>query len=93
MVIFPRRNLVVGFARTAESGPGFRRPDGCRAVRRPNRSRVATIVAFPSPAISNGKEASGNALLSARLAGVPKDSVANVSAAGSLRVQFGAANS
>jgi len=61
------------------SGPGFRRPVvvvQCDAI---NRSRLATIVCVPLTSNVKWGAAPGNARLSARLTGLPKDSVANVS--------------
>ena len=61
------------------SGPGFRRPVivvQCDAL---NRSRLATTVCVPLTSNVKWGEAPGNVRLSARLTGLPKDSVANVS--------------
>lgn len=61
------------------SGPGFRRPVvvvQCDAI---NRSRIATIVCVPLTSNLKWALAPGNLRLSARLTGLPKDSVANVS--------------
>ncbi len=61
------------------SGPGFRRPVvvvQCDAL---NRSRIATVVCVPLTSNLRWALAPGNVRLSARLAGLPKDSVANVS--------------
>src|SRR5260370_11917763 len=61
------------------SGPGFRRPVvvvQCDAL---NRSRLTTIVCVPLTSNVKWGAAPGNARLSARLTGLPKDSVANVS--------------
>ena len=44
-----------------------------------NLSRVATIVCVPLTSNLRWADAPGNVLLSARLTGLPKDSVANVS--------------
>ena len=44
-----------------------------------NQSRVATVVCVPLTSNLRWADAPGNALLSARLTGLPKDSVANVS--------------
>lgn len=63
----------------AGSGPGFRRPIvivQCDAL---NRSRVATVVCVPLTSNLKWATAPGNVHLSARLTGLPKDSVANVS--------------
>lgn len=61
------------------SGPGFRRPVvvvQCDAL---NRSRAATTVCIPLTSNLKWEAAPGNVRLSARLTGLPKDSVANVS--------------
>lgn len=61
------------------SEPGFRRPVvvvQCDAL---NRSRIATVVCVPITGNIRWADAPGNALLSARITGLPKDSVANVS--------------
>lgn len=63
----------------AGSGPGFRRPvvivqgDGL------NRSRIATVVCVPLTSNLRWALAPGNVRLSARVTGLPKESVANVS--------------
>jgi mRNA interferase MazF len=44
-----------------------------------NRSRIATVVCVPLTSNLKWADAPGNVLLSARLTGLPKDSVANVS--------------
>lgn len=61
------------------SGPGFRRPVvvvQCDAL---NNSRIATVVCVPLTSNLKWALAPGNVRLSARLTGLPKDSVANVS--------------
>jgi mRNA interferase MazF len=61
------------------SGPGFRRPVivvQCDAL---NGSRLATTVCVPLTSNLKWGAAPGNVTLSARLTGLPKDSVANVS--------------
>jgi mRNA interferase MazF len=61
------------------SCPGFRRPVvvvQCDAL---NRSRLATTVCVPLTNNVKWGAAPGNVRLSARLTGLPKDSVANVS--------------
>ena len=63
----------------AGSGPGFRRPVvvvQCDAL---NRSRIATVVCVPLTSNLRWADAPGNVALAARLTGLPKDSVANVS--------------
>ena len=44
-----------------------------------NRSRIGTVVSVPLTSNLRWAEAPGNVLLSARITGLPKDSVANVS--------------
>jgi mRNA interferase MazF len=44
-----------------------------------NRSRIATVVCVPLTGNLHWANAPGNVFLSARLSGLPKDSVANVS--------------
>ena len=44
-----------------------------------NRSRIATVVSVPLTGNLRWADAPGNVSLSARLTGLPKDSVANVS--------------
>jgi mRNA interferase MazF len=44
-----------------------------------NRSRIRTIICVPLTSNLRWAEAPGNVLLSARLTGLPQDSVANVS--------------
>ena len=61
------------------SGPGFRRPVIVIQGDALNRSRVATALCVPLTSNLHWAEAPGNALLTARMTGLPKDSVANVS--------------
>ena len=61
------------------SGPGFRRPVIVVQGDALNRSRVATALCVPLTSNLRWAEAPGNALLTARITGLPKDSVANVS--------------
>jgi mRNA interferase MazF len=63
----------------AGSGPGFRRPVvvvQCDAL---NRSLIATVVCVPLTSNLKWELAPGNVRLSARLTGLPKESIANVS--------------
>ena len=72
----------------AGSGPGFRRPVvvvQCDAL---NRSRIATVVCVPLTSNLKWALAPGNIRLSARLTGLPKDSVANASQILSLDREF-----
>jgi mRNA interferase MazF len=61
------------------SGPGFRRPVVVVQGDALNRSRIATAVCIPLTSNLRWASAPGNVLLQARLTGLPKDSVANVS--------------
>lgn len=63
----------------AGSGPGFRRPVVVVQSDAMNRSRIATVVCVPLTSNLKWALAPGNVPLSARLTGLPKDSVANVS--------------
>ena len=61
------------------SGPGFRRPVVVVQSDQLNHSRIATVVCVPLTSNLKWRLAPGNVSLSARLTGLPKDSVANVS--------------
>jgi mRNA interferase MazF len=61
------------------SGPGFRRPVLVVQGDPFNRSRLATVVCVPLTSNTKWAEAPGNVMLSARLTGLTKESVANVS--------------
>ena len=61
------------------SGPGFRRPVIVIQGDALNRSRVATALCVPLTSNLRWAEAPGNATLTARMTGLPKNSVANVS--------------
>ena len=61
------------------SEPGFRRPVIVIQGDAFNRSRISTVVCVALTSNLRWAEAPGNVLLSARLTGLPKDSVANVS--------------
>jgi mRNA interferase MazF len=65
------------------SGPGFRRPVVVVQGDALNRSRVSTVVCVPLTSNLNWALAPGNVRLTARLTGLAKDSVANVSQIGS----------
>ena len=66
-------------AEPSGSGPGFRRPVVVVQGDAFNRSRIGTVVCVALTSNLRWAEAPGNVLLSARLTGLPKDSVANVS--------------
>ena len=61
------------------SAAGFRRPVVVVQCDAMNRSRVGTVVCVPLTSNLKWANAPGNVLLKARLTGLPKDSVANVS--------------
>jgi len=61
------------------SEPGFRRPVVVVQGDALNRSRLATVVCVPLTSNLGWADAPGNVLLTAKTAGLPKDSVANVS--------------
>jgi mRNA interferase MazF len=63
----------------AGSGPGFRRPVIVVQGDPLNRSRIATAVCVPLTSNLKWSSAPGNLRLSARLTGLPRNSVANVS--------------
>jgi mRNA interferase MazF len=63
----------------AGSGPGFRRPVVVVQGDALNRSQIATVVCVPLTSNLKWALAPGNVQLSARLTGLPKASVANVS--------------
>ena len=63
----------------AGSGPGFRRPVVVIQGDALNRSRISTVVCVPLTSNLRWAAAPGNLLLAARLTGLPKNSVANVS--------------
>jgi len=61
------------------SGPGFCRPVVVVQGDALNRSRIATVVCVPLTSNLKWVTAPGNVSLTARMAGLPKDSVASVS--------------
>lgn len=61
------------------SGPGFRRPVAILQGDSLNRSRLATVVCVPLTSNLAWADAPGNVQLQARVTGLPKDSVANLS--------------
>lgn len=77
-----------GLSAPAGSGPGFRRPVvvvQCDAL---NSSRIGTVVCVPLTSNLKWALAPGNVRLTARLTGLPKDSVANASQIVTLDKQF-----
>ena len=61
------------------SEPGFRRPVVVIQGDALNRSRLATVVCVPLTSNLRWAEAPGNTLLTSRVTGLPKDSIANAS--------------
>jgi len=61
------------------SGPGFRRPVVVVQGDSLNRSRIGTVVCIPLTSNVKWAKAPGNIMLSPRLTGLSRDSVANVS--------------
>src|ERR1017187_7795382 len=61
------------------SMPGFRRPVVVVQGEALNRSRISTVVCVPLTSNLRWANAPGNVSISARISGLPKDSVANVS--------------
>lgn len=61
------------------SEPGFRRPVAVVQCDALNQSRIATVICVPLTSNLKWGLAPGNVSLSARVTGLPKDSVANVS--------------
>jgi mRNA interferase MazF len=61
------------------SGPGFRRPVLVMQGDDLNQSRIGTAICVPLTSNLKWAEAPGNVLLTAKVTGLAKDSVANVS--------------
>ncbi len=61
------------------STPGFRRPVVVVQCDGMNRSRIGTVVCVPLTSNLKWANAPGNVLLTAKVTGLPKESVANVS--------------
>lgn len=72
----------------AGSGPGFRRPVVVVQGDALNRSRLDSVVCVPLTSNLKWASAPGNVELPARLTGLPKDSVANVSQIASVDKDF-----
>ena len=79
MVISQGEIWWAGLPAPAGSGPGFRRPVIVVQGDALNRSRIATVVCVPLTSNLKWALAPGNVHLPARLTGLPKESVANVS--------------
>lgn len=69
----------VEFLDAVGSGPGFIRPAVIVQGDALNRTALSTTVCVPLTGNTKWAAAPGNVLLSARVTGLPKDSVANVS--------------
>ena len=78
-MITPGEVWWADLAEPSGSEPGFRRPVVIIQGDAFNRSRIATAVCVALTSNLRWAEAPGNVPLSARLTGLPKDSVANVS--------------
>lgn len=61
------------------SGPGYRRPVVVVQGDALNRSQIGTVVCIPLTSNLKWADAPGNVLLTARMTGLSRDSVANVS--------------
>jgi len=61
------------------SRPGYRRPIVIVQGDSLNQSRISTVVCVPLTSNMRWEDAPGNVALPARVTGLPKDSVANVS--------------
>jgi mRNA interferase MazF len=70
--------LVGRLARSSEFGTGFGRPIVVVQGDALNRSRISAIVCVPLTSNLRWADALGNVALSARISGLPEDSVANV---------------
>ena len=79
MVIFQGEIWWADLPDPTGSGPGFRRPVIVVQGDSFNRSKIATVLYVPLTSNLKWAEAPGNVPLQARLTGLPKDSVANVS--------------
>lgn len=79
MVISQGEIWWADLAEPVGSAPGYRRPIVVVQGDAFNRSRIATAVCVPLTGSLKWADAPGNVLLDARLTGLPRDSVANVS--------------
>ncbi len=79
MVIAQGEIWWADLADPAGSGPGFRRPVVVVQGDALNRSRIATVVCVPLTSNLKWGLAPGNVTLPARVTGLNRDSVANVS--------------
>jgi len=79
MVISQGEVWWVDLPEPSGSEPGFRRPVVVVQGEAFNRSRIATVVCAPLTSNLRWAEAPGDVLLTSKVTGLPKDSVANVS--------------
>lgn len=79
MVIFQGEIWWANLAMPQGSGPGFRRPVVIVQSDELNRSRIATVICIPLTSNIKWALAPGNVHLSARITGLPQNSVAIVS--------------
>ena len=79
MVISQGEVWWVDLPEPSGSEPGFRRPAVVVQGDAFNRSRIATVVCVPLTSNLRWAEAPGDVLLTSKVTGLPKDSVANVS--------------
>lgn len=79
MVISQGKIWWVDFPEPVGSEPGYRRPAVIVQGDPFNRTRISTVLCVPLTSNLKWADAPGNVELSARLTGLPKDSVANVS--------------
>jgi mRNA interferase MazF len=79
MVIRQRDVWWANLPEAAGSEASLRRPVVVVQGDRFNRSKIATVVCVPLTSQLRWADAPGNVLLPARVTGLPKDSVANVS--------------
>lgn len=79
MVIAPGEVWWADLPAPSGSGPGFKRPVVVVQSDAFNRSRISTVVCVALTSNLRWVEAPGNVLLSAKLTGLGRDSVANVS--------------
>ena len=79
MVISQGEIWWANLAAPTGAGPGFRRPVVVVQSDALNQSRISTAICVPLTSNLKWALAPGNVSLSARVTGLPKDSVANVS--------------
>jgi mRNA interferase MazF len=79
MVISQGETWWADLSEPVGSEPGFRRPVLIVQGEALNRSRISTVICVPLTSNLKWADAPGNVFLKARLTGLPKDSVANVS--------------